>query len=268
MGRYLFMIGLMSLFLPTVGMGRNAGNLICTCRQIHFGHSFSGIKKWYWPSLHFLCLDHVIKFYCSWRSGCFQSVMILFFWFMLLLKYCFNFRVASRRKKKHRQYLPLLLPILSGRDQVLLRGRLSVWHFVVLLLDLRLRIFWRSVPKIITMTHLGLFLGRLLYLPWRPEIVIQWYLWLLPQPVSSLVSEKLSYLKSCVKATNTICRCQRMNPSGNISLLRPLDRRNLHHLSQAWIRLALVLSTFTLAWGVTVVTSIEKSQSHWGPVIV
>ena len=56
---------------------------------------------------------------------------------------------------------------------------------------LHLRIPWRSVPKIMTMNHLGIFSGRFLKLPWRIEIGIQWYIWLSPQLVFSLVPAKI-----------------------------------------------------------------------------
>ena len=70
----------------------------------------------------------------------FTSVMIL----ILLLYAVVNVLVYSQgritKKNQHRRDLPLLLPILSGRDQVLLKGRLLVWDFVVSRLDICLRI--------------------------------------------------------------------------------------------------------------------------------
>ena len=158
------------IIFTTVGLGRNADDFICTCRQVHLGHCFSGIKNWYWHSLNFICLDHVGLSDWSCRSGCFQVWWSLIFCFPLLSKSWCICRVASQGKNHHRRYLPLLLPIMSGRGQLFLRGRLSVWPFVVSRLDLCLRIPWRSVPQRMTMTHLDLFSGRLLEMPWRPEI--------------------------------------------------------------------------------------------------
>ena len=100
-------------------------------------------------------------------------------------------QVGFWRKNLHRRDLPLLLTIMHGKGQVMLRGELLVWPFLDSRMDLRLRIPWRSVSNRMTMTHLGQFLGRLLKLLWRPKILIQWYLWLFPQPVSSLVPAKI-----------------------------------------------------------------------------
>ena len=80
--------------------------------------------------------------------------------------------------------------------------------------------------------------------------------------------ENSACLTACAKATNMSCLCQRLNLYRETSLLRPSDLRNLHHLSQAQIRLDLVSSTFALAWEVTAAPSRKKSQSLWGPVIV
>ena len=63
--------------------------------------------------------------------------------------------------------------------------------------------------------------------------------------------ENSAYLAACEKATNTVCLCQRLNMYRKTSLLRKIDSSNLNHLSQARIRLDLVLSTFALAWAVT-----------------
>ena len=120
-GRCHCIIGLLSLFVPTVVLGRNAGDLICKCQQIHFDHHFSSIQNWYWPSLNFICLDHVVKFDCSCRSGCFQVLWYLFFWFTLFSMSWCNRRVSLRRKMQHRWVLPLLLTIMSGRGRVILR---------------------------------------------------------------------------------------------------------------------------------------------------
>ena len=75
-------------------------------------------------------------------------------------------------------------------------------------------------------------------------------------------------LAACAKATKTSCLCQRLNLSRKTSLLRSVYCKNLHHLSQEQICLALVLSTFALAWKVTEAPSIEKSGSCWGPLTV
>ena len=181
----------MSRFFPTVGLGRNAGDLICTCQHIHFGHYSFSIQNWYWPSFHFLFLDHIIKYGCSCRSGCFQVWWYLLFLFLLFSMYWCNRRVSLQRKRQHIRVLPFLLTVLSGKGWVILKGRLLVMTLVASRLDLHLRIPWRSIPTRTTMTHLGLFLGHLLKLPWRPEICIQWYLLLSPQPVSFLVPVKI-----------------------------------------------------------------------------
>ena len=75
-------------------------------------------------------------------------------------------------------------------------------------------------------------------------------------------------LTACAKSNNTSCLWQRLNPSRKTSLLRPIDHRNLYHLSQARIRLSLVLSTFAFYWAVTAEPSREKSWLRWGPVTV
>ena len=48
----LFVCGLVRLYdqtrvtiFPTVGLHRNNGDLICTCRKIHFSHRFIGIEE-------------------------------------------------------------------------------------------------------------------------------------------------------------------------------------------------------------------------------
>ena len=54
-------------------------------------------------------------------------------------------------------------------------------------------------------------------------------------------------LTACAKVTRTIFLSQMLNLSRKTSLLKPINHRNLHHLSQSRIRLDLVLSTFELA---------------------
>ena len=117
---------------------------------------------------------------------------------LLSTSWC-NHRVALRRKFYHRQVLPWLLPILSKRGRVLPIGRLSVITFFASCLDLHLCIIWGSVPTVMTMTHLGLFLGCPLKITWRPEIGIQWYLWMLPQLVSSLVLVRIRIVSRLVR---------------------------------------------------------------------
>ena len=167
------MIVLVSWFLPTVGLVRKNCDLICTCRHIHLGHRFSGIQKWYWPSLHFICLDHVVKSACICRSRCLQVWWLLFSCFPLLLTSHCTRRVASGRKKQHRRYLSLLLPILSGQGWVILMRQLLVWNFFCSWLNPCLRVPWSSVPTRITMNHMDLSFSRLLNLTWRLEIGIQ-----------------------------------------------------------------------------------------------
>ena len=70
-------------------------------------------------------------------------------------------------------------------------------------------------------------------------------------------------LTACVKATKIIFLFQRLNPFRKAFILSPIDRRNLHHLSKELIRLALVLSTFELAWAVTAALRRETSRSRW-----
>ena len=77
--------------------------------------------------------------------------------------------------------------------------------------------------------------------------------------------KKSACMTAYVNATKTSCICQWLKPTRNTSLLRTIGCRNLHHLTQAELRLDLVLSTFALAWEVAAASSIEKSWTCWEP---
>ena len=101
---------------------------------------------------------------------------------------------------------------------------------------------------------MGIFLGCLLKLPWRPELGIQRYIWTSPQPVSSLVPVNIGLYDGLCEGNQD----ELSFPTAE-SIQKYIASKAdwSQEIKQARILLALVYSTFVLAWAVTAAPRIE-----------
>ena len=86
-----------------------------------------------------ICLDNVLKPVVPVEAD-FPKCDDLCYFFSDVIEILVVLQGTTAKKIQHILVLSLLLPIMSGRGQVISRVRLLVMHFVVSCLDLHLRI--------------------------------------------------------------------------------------------------------------------------------